>query len=120
MDKKAKVREYKETPRPMGIYQVKNKANGKVLIGSSVNVSAILNRLKFELQMGNCREVVLQEEWKQFGPEMFEFDVLELLKPADDPTCDRAEDLHTLEALWIERLAPFGEKGYNRVAKYGT
>jgi hypothetical protein len=120
MDKKAMVREYKETPRPMGIYQIMNKANGKVLIRSSVNVPAILSRLKFELQMGNCREVVLQKEWKQFGPEMFEFAVLELLKPVDDPTSDRAEDLQALEALWIERLAPFGDKGYNKVAKVGT
>ena len=43
MDKKTKIREYKETPRLMGLYQIKNKVNGKILIGSSVNLPAILN-----------------------------------------------------------------------------
>jgi hypothetical protein len=96
MDKKAKIREYKDTPRPMGIYQIKNKANGKVLIGSSNNLPAILNRYRAELKMGNCRNLVLQQEWKQFGPEAFEFTELEILKPLDDPNYDRAEDLHFL------------------------
>ena len=35
MDRKAIIREYKSTPRPMGVYQIKNRINGKVLIGSS-------------------------------------------------------------------------------------
>ena len=50
MDRKAKIREYKETPRLMGVYQIKNRRNGKVLIGSSVNLPAILNRYKSELK----------------------------------------------------------------------
>jgi len=39
IDKKAKIREYKDIPRPMGVFQIKNKVNGKVLIGSSNNLS---------------------------------------------------------------------------------
>ena len=117
MDRKAKKREYKNTPRPMGIYQIKNKVNGKVLIGSSVNLSAILNRFRAELKTGSCLNIDLQKEWKQFGPEMFEFKELELLEPADDPTYNPAEDLHVLESLWIEKLSPFGDKGYNKPPK---
>jgi hypothetical protein len=117
MDRKEKIKEYKETLRPMGIYQIKNKANGKVLIGLSVNLPAILNRYKFELQMGSCRNQILQKEWKQFGPDMFEFTELEILKPKDDQAYDPAEDLQVLEALWIEKLSPFGEKGYNDLPK---
>ena len=120
MDRKAKTREYKITPRPMGIYQITNKANGKMLIGSSVNVSAILNRFKTELEFGSCRNISLQKEWKQCGPEMFEFKALELLEPADDPGYNPAEDLHVLEELWIEKLCPFGDKGYNRPPKCGA
>ena len=49
MDKKALTREYKETQRPMGVYQVRNTVNGKVLIGTSVDLPAILNRFnKFQ------------------------------------------------------------------------
>jgi hypothetical protein len=120
VDRKAKIREYKDTPRPMGIYQIKNKANGKILIGSSVNLPAALNRCKAELEMGSYRNIVLQKEWKQFGPEMFEFKELELLEPADDPTYDPAEDLHVLEELWMEKLSQFGDQGYNKPTKDGA
>lgn len=37
MDKKRLIREYKETRRPMGVYQVRNPVNGKVLVGVSVD-----------------------------------------------------------------------------------
>ena len=114
MDKKAKIREYKNTPLPMGVYQIKNKVNGKVLIGSSKNLPAILNRFSAELKMGSCRNIVLQEEWKQFGPEAFEFKELEILKPLDDSTYDSAEDLHFIEERWTKKLKPFGGKGYNK------
>jgi group I intron endonuclease len=103
----------------MGIYQIKNKVNGKMLIGSSVNLPAILNRFKAELKMGSHRNIVLQKEWQQFGPEMFEFKELELLEPRDDPSYDPTEDLHVLEELWIEKLSPFGDKGYNKPPKAG-
>jgi len=119
MDRKAKIKEYKDTPCPMGIYQIKNKANGKILISSSLNLPAILNRCKAELRMGCYRDIVLQKEWKQFGPEMFEFKELEMYEPADDPRYDPAEDLHVLEALWVEKLSPFGDKGYNKPPKAG-
>ena len=119
MDRKAKIRKYKDTPRPMGIYQIKNKVNGKVLIGESINLPAILNRYKGELKMGSCRNIALQKEWNQFGHEMFEFKELEILKPADDPAYNPAEDLRVLEALWIEKLSPFSDKGYNKPPKAG-
>ncbi|MFA5906226.1 MAG: GIY-YIG nuclease family protein [Desulfobacula sp.] len=115
MDRKAKIREYKETPRLMGVYQIKNRMNGKVLIGSSINLPAILNRFKSELKTGGCRNAALQREWKEFGPEAFEFKELEILDPKDDPMYDPAEDLRVLEELWVEKLNPFDEKGYNRL-----
>ena len=83
MDKKARIKEYKGIPRPMGVYQIKNTVNGKVLIGSSNNLAAILNRYRAELKMGSCRDPVLQQEWKQFGPEAFEYNELEILVPLE-------------------------------------
>jgi hypothetical protein len=117
IDKKKKRKEYKDTPHPMGVFQIKNKINGKVLIGSSVNLPAILNRYRAELKMGSCRITALQEEWNQFGSEEFEFNELEILEPQNDPAYDPAEDLSVLEALWIEKSSPFGEKGYNKQKK---
>ncbi|MDT8366942.1 MAG: GIY-YIG nuclease family protein [bacterium] len=117
MDRKTKIREYKDTPLPMGVFQIINKANGKIFIGSSVNLPAILNRSKVELKMGSHRNGIVQKEWKQFGHENFQFNELEILEPADDPTYNPAEDLRVLEKLWIEKLTPFGDKGYNKPSK---
>ena len=114
MDRKSKIKEYKDTPRPMGVFQIINKVNGKILIGSGSNLPAILNRFKAELKMGNCRNVVLQKEWKEFGPEAFIFEELEILKPLDNPSYDPTEDLRFLEERWIEKLKPFGAKGYSK------
>lgn len=114
MDKKEKIKEFKSSHPPMGVYQIRNTVNGKVLIGSSKNLPAILNRLQTELKFGNCRIRDLQQEWNEFGPEAFVFEQLELLDPLDDPAYDPAADLRYLEAHWAERLQPYGDKGYNK------
>ena len=101
----------------MGIFQIINRVNGKVLIGSSNNLPAIINRFRAELKMGVCRNIVLQDEWKKYGPEVFEFKELEVLKPLDDPSYDPTEDLQILEELWLEKLKPYDDKGYNKPAK---
>ncbi len=119
MDKKARIKEYKDTPRPMGVYQIKNKKNNKILIGSSSNLPAILNRYRAELKMGSCRNLVLQKEWKQFGPEAFEFTEIEILEPLDDPNYDPKDDLLYLEDLWTSKLTPYGDKGYNKQSSKG-
>ena len=117
MNRKELIRKYKDTPRAMGVFQIRNKINGKILIGSSNNLPAKLNRYQAELKMGSCRNMELQSEWKQFGPEAFEFEELEILKPLDDPNYNYAEDLDCLEMLWIEKLKPYGDNGYNKQRK---
>ena len=114
MDRKAKIKEYKDTPRSMGVFRITNKVNGKIFIGSSSNLPAILNRFKTELKLGSCRNFSLQADWKEFGPEAFVFEELEILEPLDDPNYDPAEDLRFLEELWIEKLKTNGENGYNK------
>lgn len=113
MDKKALTREYKETQRPMGVYQVRNTVNGKVLIGTSVDLPAILNRLRGELRLGGLRNRALQQDWNEHGPEAFEIEILDTLAPSDKPGYSPKDDLKALEALWLEKLMPFEERGYN-------
>jgi len=113
MDKKALKREYKETARPMGVYQIRNVVNGKVLIGTSVNLPAILNLRRGELRAGSHRNRALQKDWNELGPEAFELEILDTLPPSDRPAYDPSADLQALEDLWLEKLTPFEEKGYN-------
>ncbi|NMO16653.1 GIY-YIG nuclease family protein [Pyxidicoccus fallax] len=106
-------RAYKEKPPPMGVFAVRNRANGKVLVGSSLNVEGSLNRIRFELTTGMPRIPALLEDWKRYGADNFSFEVLDVLPPAEEPGGDPKEELKVLEALWLDRLKPYGDAGYN-------
>ena len=107
-------REYKERKKPAGVYQIKNLANGKVLIGSSLNLEGPLNKAKFQLMSGGHPNEPLQNEWNEYGPDKFSFDILEVAKIKDDPDFNLQDEVTLLEQIWLEKLQPFGEKGYNK------
>jgi|CXWL01.1.fsa_nt_gi hypothetical protein len=67
--------------------------------------------------MGVHLNVVLQRDWNEHGSRAFAFEVLDTLTPLNDPAFDPAVDLRDLEKLWLERLNPFEELGYNKRAK---
>ena len=107
-------REYKERKKPAGVFQVKNTANGKILLGSSLNLEGPLNRHKFSLTMGGHKNEELQKDWNTYGPDHFIFEILEVVKTSDDPNFNLEDELTLLEQIWIEKLQPFGERGYNK------
>src|SRR5262249_43715512 len=119
-DKKKELkREYKLNHRPMGVYQIRNTVNDKVLVGSTLNLPGIFNRYKLQLKEGNHPNAALQAEWNEFGAESFAFEILDELTPRENPGYDYREDLTSLEDLWLEKLEPYGERGYNE-KKMGT
>jgi hypothetical protein len=113
MDKAAAKLEYKLSHRPMGVFQIRNTANGKVFIDSSTNVPGKINRHTFALKAGLHASKTLQADWNEFGENSFEFETLEPVEPRDDPNYNYAGDLEVLEGLWLEKIEPYGEKGYN-------
>ena len=106
-------REYKERTKPAGIFQIKNKANGKILLGSSLNLEGPLNSHKFKLSIGKHPNEGLQQDWNKYGTDEFVFEILEVVKVKDDPNFNLNDELTLLEQIWLEKLQPFGEKGYN-------
>ncbi|NLY73676.1 MAG: GIY-YIG nuclease family protein, partial [Firmicutes bacterium] len=50
--RKELIQEYKNRKPNMGVYQIRNKANGKIKVLSSLNLDAALNRFQFDLKMG--------------------------------------------------------------------
>ena len=111
--KKDIKRDYKEREKPAGVFQVKNTVNGKVLLGSSLNLEGPLNGHKFMLTIGSHRNKVLQQEWNEYGADKFVFEILEVVKVKDDPNFNLSDELTLLEQIWLEELKPFGERGYN-------
>lgn len=114
VDRKARIREYRETPRPMGIFRVHNQVDDRSLVGATIDLPAMLNRQRAQLRFGGHKNRALQSDWQRLGPDAFAFEVLDTLAPADppDPRHD-ARELALLEQLWLEKLAPYGERGYN-------
>jgi hypothetical protein len=102
---------------PHGVYQLRNTVNGKVLIGTSIDLPFILNRHRAQLGFGSHRNRALQQDWNELGPEAFELEILDTLPPSERPAYDPADDLKALEELWLEKLMPFGERGVRRQAE---
>jgi hypothetical protein len=113
MDRKEIIREYKETPRPMGAYAIRNNATGRVLVGGSMNLPASFNGQRFQLRMGSHRSPELQADWDRYGGEAFAFEVLERVDTAKVPAEERRAAVAALEEKWLAALQPYGEKGYN-------
>jgi hypothetical protein len=113
--KKELKREYKLNHRPMGVYQLRNVVNEKVLIGAALDLPGILNRHKFQLKMGNHSNAALQAEWNEFGGENFAFEILDEITPKEGR--DHREELAFLEDLWLEKSQPYGDRGYNEKKK---
>ncbi|MDG0807983.1 GIY-YIG nuclease family protein [Cohnella rhizosphaerae] len=123
MDKQRKkqlAEAYTQTFRAMGVYQIRNAENGKVLVRSSMDLDGARNRFEFMKQMNNNTLPELKAEWDRYGGGAFAFEELDRIKPKEETVTDRAElkkyqdEVDALAELWIEKLQPFGERGYHR------
>jgi len=106
-------REYVERVKPSGVFQVKNIVNNKVWLGSSLNLEGSLNKHKFMLKIGSHTNKALQKDWDELGADQFVFEILEEVKVIDHPNFNLKDELTLLEEIWLEKLQPVGERGYN-------
>src|SRR4051812_18397149 len=97
----------------IGVFQLRNTVNGKMFVGSSINLDAIWNRIKAELKFGGHRNVELQREWIAYGEENFVFGILSEIEEKDGDKVDYNKEAKQLEEMFIEELQPFAGKGYH-------
>jgi hypothetical protein len=103
-DRKAAAHAYREERRPAGVFRVLNTESGRAFVGSSVDLPSMLNRQRFQLEMGSHPDRQLQSEWNAQGGAAFVIEVLDTLEFPDDPAYDPAEDLRELLDMWRDRL----------------
>jgi len=66
------------------------------------------------LEINGHTNKALQKEWNELGANKFVFEILEVVKlKDDDPNFNLDDELMLLEQIWLEKLQPFGERGYN-------
>lgn len=117
MNRKELIRQYKETQRPMGVFQVRNTESGKVYVGTSRDLPSMLNRQRAQLRLGAHPDRGLQADWKALGDTAFTFDILDTIEPPEEPGYDPEADLRTLEELWRGRLSEGAVEVYNPARK---
>jgi len=112
------IRNYKQSRPQPGIFQLRCKANGRVYVAASRNLNGERNSRLFQLRMGKVVfSPALQQDLDTYGAKEFEFEVLATLDP-QPPAIDPERALAELELAWIEKLQPFGERGYNNQRAY--
>ncbi|MGB8507607.1 MAG: GIY-YIG nuclease family protein [Pyrinomonadaceae bacterium] len=113
VDKKRLKEEYRLAERPMGVFAIRNMTNERVFLGVSVNLNAIINRHRSQLAGNGHPNKRLQADWNEHGGDNFAFEILDQLNAREGSEGDYRRELSLLEDLWLEKLQPFGERGYN-------
>ena len=104
---------YQQNAPPMGVFLIRNTVNDRVFLGSSLNLPGIINRHKFQLANGNHPNKQLQSDWNELGSNKFAFEIVDELPTRSGTDVDYRTELNSLENLWLEKLQPFGDRGYN-------
>jgi len=101
----------------MGVFKLTNLINGKIFIGSSLDLVAAWHSLKFQLELGTYPNQELQQDWIAYGPENFTYEIAEEIEQKDEENRDWAKEVKALRELVEEMLQPFEGNGYNQKRK---
>jgi len=96
---------YKQTHPEAGVYILRNSQNGKVLLGSTLNLASMRSKLEFARSTNSpgALDHRLRSDILRFGVEVFSLVVLESLQPGPEMTAaEIRQELATLEQLHRE------------------
>lgn len=89
----------------VGVYKIENRENGKVYIGSSVEIERRFYKHKLMLDSDKHQNIHLQRAWNKYGKDKFDFLVL--------LNCEK-DDLLLYEQRAINEFESYkSKKGYN-------
>lgn len=95
------------------MFQIRNITNDKIFVVTGQNLTALINRHRFQLQKGGHPNKALQKDWQQLGENSFAFEIVEE-SFVPESVQDLKRELEALEDLWLGELKPFRERGYNQ------
>jgi group I intron endonuclease len=84
----------KQPPRASGVYQILCVPNGKIYVGSAVNLRARWEHHRQSLRRGSHRNAHLQGAWMKYGEDSFAFSILELAS---------RDELLQVEQKWLDQ-----------------
>ncbi len=95
MNRKQLMEEYKNRRPEMGVISIRCKETEEFFLGISKDTKADFNSIKYKLDTSWHPNKRLQELWKQYGEQNFEFSVIKVLK-YEDPQEDHTNELEEL------------------------
>ncbi len=112
MDRTAAKRAAREARPQAGVYQIRHVVSGRVLVEATANLRS-LNGVRMFLARGAHSNARLRADLGVHGADAFVVEVLEVLEEPEEGLAFRKDALKRLEAAWLERLRPYGDRGYN-------
>lgn len=102
--KKELREEYRQIKKPMGVFQIRNNINNRVMIDNSIDMVSKWNRHKMELKWGKHRNKSLQKDWNEHGEVNFVFEVLAEMEYNQEQHIRDSRELKTLQNLVVDEL----------------
>lgn len=91
-------------PKKSGIYQIRNLVNGKIYVGSSVNLNRRKNKHFYKLRHNMHANLKLQNAFNKYGETAFIFEIIEIV--------DDKHQLLNREQYYIDKYNVV-QDGYN-------
>ena len=89
------------------IYQIRNKVNNKIYIGSTNNLERRWKSHIYQLKNNIHHSIKLQKAWDKYGEDNFEFSIIE------EFNSDNEDDKYIKEQYYLDLYEPYTDKGYN-------
>ena len=86
----------------------------KIFLAAGIDLRGTVNRHRYQLSIGRHSNLELQKDWNALGPDNFSVEILEQLEPRTDTKFNARKELEVMERMWLDRLKPFGNRGYNQ------
>ena len=113
-DKKQLKKNYQQEPRSIGVLLIRNNRNDKVFLAAGADMNGLINRHRFQLEHGGHPNKQLQADWNSQGSQDFAFEILDELRPRSAADFDYRNEMIALEDLWLDKLQPYDDRGYNQ------
>ena len=89
------------------IYQIRNKVNNKIYIGSTNNLKRRWESHIYQLKNNIHHSIKLQKAWNKYGEDNFEFSIIE------EFNSDNEDDKYIKEQYYLDLYESYTDKGYN-------
>ncbi|WET48828.1 GIY-YIG nuclease family protein [Chryseobacterium indologenes] len=88
----------------MGVLAVKNNTTGKQYIKGTLNLEALVNKMKFLLTGNSFESAQLQEDWNEYGGENFSFEFMTIIPVQENPYINYRKEIVKAEQTAMSEI----------------